>query len=382
MKNFLGLLFFVFCFGTQFLLAQPIITSSSFPDAGDVLKTRIGNKTNGDFNYPAGENQHWSLMDVTKGLPKTVTYLPAADASGAAMMPNADSYVNLGLGEEFFESTNSHFASLGIIGGDLTGLGLVTNTVYNPPLVQKRALTYDPNDSFVTHGKFTLRFAKDDLPPAIADTLSGLSQVPFDSLGFGNEITTTMRMDGWGKLDIPGGSYDVIRESRVTIRRTSLEVKLPLFGWTDVTNLLTGSIGGVGNFVNDTTYTQHYHADGVKETIAIVTLNKDLQSVAFVEYKDNDVSATPIIEDEVLAFTVSPNPTSGAVRLSFERLNNDGYLLELIDVSGKVLRKIDVQPSDNLQMDVSMDDLTPGNYWWVLRNKEGAAIAKQMVVLQ
>ena len=381
MKKITTLSILMICLSANAIVGQTIITSASFPEAGDVLKTRIAAQLTGDFVTAAGADQTWDFTSLASDVEVETEYLDAANADSAAVFPNAQIYTQRGLGEEFFESTDDHFGSLGITANDPVGLGFSANTVYDEVFIERVAWEYG-DAPVATEAVIQSRFALADLPDFLADTISGLSPIPIDSLGFGVRTERSMNLDAWGTLEIPGGTYDVLRVVRTDIRNTILESKVPFLGWTDVTDLLAGAGGGFGNFGSDTSYTHIYYSNDSKEPIAVVNLSDDLQSANTVQYKNNGISSTIIIDDEVLAMNVAPNPTSDLVTVEFSDLPKGDYQLQLVSANGKLLKNRLITGNGKYSINESLRDFANGTYFWVLKNQEGNTLKSYQLIKQ
>lgn len=368
-----------FLFSTV-LQAQTEITSASFPGPGDKSETKVVAQVDDSYVTAGGENQTWDFSALSGGIDQVVEYFSTADAVNDSLFPDASCVQFLGAtgGEQFFESNSRIFASLGIVGGNTTGLGFATNTIYDKPYVIRRAMTYDPNDVLTTEAVATLRLSLDDLPAGLGDSL----MIPFDSIGFGLSLSRRDEIDGWGTLAIPGKTYDVLRETRREERTTIVEAKVPFFGWTDVSDLVGGLTGGAGNFINDTTYSHVYLSEEAKEPIAVVTLSDDMQSAVSVTYKDLGFSGTHIIDDGLFEMTITPNPTSGPVRVVFEDLPQGAYQLGLYDLTGKLLSNQSFSSAKNITLTESSNELTSGVYFVNLKNAKGDLLATEKVVIR
>lgn len=382
MRFFTLLLSILFLNSTQ---AQTEITSTSFAQPGDVLKTTFTTQVDASFVNDGGENQTWDFSSLRGDIKQEIEYFSPADATGANLIPDATcvQFLGQGGGEQFFEATTEHFAALGIIGGNTTGLGFVSNTIYDKPYIIRRAMTYRAGDILTTEAKATIRLSLDDLPAFIADTIGSVAGGFIDSIGFGVELNRRDVIDGWGTLKIPGGTYDVLRETRREERRTIIEVKVPFLGWQDVTGVATGAIGSAGNFANDTTFTQVYLSNEAKEPIAAVTLSDDMQSAFSVEFKDNGVTGTHIITDDgVIEMSVTPNPATGPINVTFENLPKGDYQIGLYDLKGKLLRNQLFSSSKNITLTESRDALQSGIYFISLKSTNGTLLATEKLVIQ
>lgn len=383
--RFFTLLFSVLFLTSYSTQAQTEITSASFAQPGDVLKTTFTTQADASFVNDGGEDQTWDFSSLRGDIKQEIEYFSPADATSANLIPDATcvQFLGQGGGEQYFEATSQHFAALGIIGGNTTGLGFVSNTIYEDPYILRRAMTYRAGDILTTEAKATVRLSLSDLPSIISDSLGSIGGGLIDSIGFGVELNRRDVIDGWGTLKIPGGSYDVLRETRREERKTVIEAKAPFVGWIDVTEIAIEAIGDAGNFANDTTFTQIYLSDEAKEPIAVVTLSDDMQSASSVEFKDNGVTGTHIITDDgVIEMSVTPNPATGPINVTFENLPKGDYQVGLYDLNGKLLRNQSFSSSKNITLTESRDALQSGIYFISLKSANGTLLATEKLVIQ
>ncbi len=358
------------------LIGQTVITSASFPAPGDVLKTLTAARPAGDFIGGSGAAQTWNFSNLTAQSSSEEEFLDLAGAEFDSLFVNATTYLSLGLGEgeSFYQSSATTFSFLGFGGIDFVGLGFGSNLVYTDPFVERRAMSYQEGERFSTSTSTLARVSIDDLPDAIADSLLSQSPFPFDSIGVGISNEREDVIDAWGTVMIPGGSFDVIREKRVAMSNTVIEVKLPFIGWSDISGLI-GFGGG------DTTITYQYISNDAKEPIATVTMSNDESEVESVEFKDMGVITvgTHFVEEQAFEFTVSPNPSNGPVMVEISDLPIGDYQLVVYDLNGKILKNESFQ-SDN-QFNYQFDNFTSGTYFFTLKNAKGQQIATEKLMI-
>ncbi len=357
------------------LIGQTEITSASFPEPGDVLKTLTAARPAGDFIGGSGADQTWDFSNLTAQFAAEEEYLDLAGAEFDSLFVNATTFQSLGQGESFYQASATEFSFLGFGGVDFIGLGFGSNLVYTDPFVERRAMTYQAGERFSTSTSTLARVSVDDLPAAIADSLLAQSPLPFDSIGVGISNEREDVIDAWGTVMIPGGSFDVIREKRVAMSNTVIEIKAPFIGWFDISGLI-GFGGG------DTTITYQYISNDAKEAIAVVTMTNDESDVQSVEFKDMGVITvgTYFVEEQTFEFKVSPNPSNGPVLVEISDLPTDDYQLMIYDLNGKILNKEAFKSAGNFNY--QLDNFTSGTYFFSLKNSKGQQIATEKLILK
>ena len=367
-------------------MAQTEITNASFPVAGDVLKTLILDNPNITADFQAELDANWDFSNLTADDVFEEMYSDIADAEFAAMFPEATTFQGEdGFGEAFFKGTDTEFSFLGFAGTDLTGLGFGADLVYSTPYVVRRAMSFRLGDQFTTSTEARSRVAVSDLPDFITDSLLSMSPVPIDSMGIGLSIDRNDFTDAWGKVAIPGGTFDVIRQKSTEITNTIIEVKVPIFGWQNLAELL-GGLGGGGDFGfggSDTTITYQYLSNDAKEPILVLTLDNEETEVVSAEFKDMGVITvgTHFIDEQPFEFTISPNPTNGPVVVEISDLPFGEYQLVLFDLNGKMIQKEIILGENNYKNGYDFNHLTQGTYFLSLKNKNGQTIATEKFIL-
>ena len=269
--------------------AQISITDAYFPEVGDTLKTAFDGMPSGIVINPAGGsiNQTWNFNSV-QGMSREMIYRDAAEGEASAEFPSAQLFVPLEpVGETYYRKTATTFEVIGYQGLDPANLGISLLVHLNPTLIERRA-PLNFLDFGNSNAAILLPFATEDIPGGILDSLP----ITPDSIRLRVAIDRSSIVDGWGKLSIPGGTYDVLREKLIEERETLMDVKVgvgPFSQWVDVTDLISGF-----DFLGkDTITTYTFYNDAEKEAIAIVTVdNLDNDIVDAVEYKDNGIQTS------------------------------------------------------------------------------------------
>lgn len=364
--------------------SQTVVTAVTFPQAGDTLKILVAQNPSVQPGSP-GPDQNWDFSGLSSQYANHLIYLEATAGDFSASFRDAQSMTNVGnIGETYFKNTATQFQNLGSGGSDPAGLSLTRVNRFAQPFVERRApLMYNPNQAFSTSGTYSFRFSINDLPSFIADSI--LARIPFrvDSMGLGVRIARTDLVDAWGRLSIPGGNYQVLRERREESRSIALEVKLPVIGWRDVTDLIAIA-GGFGNIGADTTLSYHFWSNEAKAPIAVLRMSADGNSVVTVEYKDNDrLSSMGAVNLSKPGVSVYPNPAIDEVRFDFVGLAAGTYTLKIFNILGRQVWQDTFDLTGTRSEIVDLSQLKKGTYLYNLSNERGkTVITKRLMIVR
>ena len=353
MKNLLVIsILFIASLG---LTAQITITNSTFPVAGDTLRTATDLTPAGIVMTGVGGPQTWDFSSLNPDARQVIAIRPAAEGSASANFPGAELVVIGDVGAEtYFDVNATAFSVLGISGaGAGGGFPVEADLIYSPPLVEREApLNFFDIDNYTSNA--TISLPTSAIPSAIFDSL-GIPTGLFDSIRIRITVQRFKVVDGYGTLSIPGGTYDVLRQKQTDYTTTGIDVHTFL-GWVDIGTL----IGGGGLIPPDTTITFNFLNNVAKEPIAVVTTDSTEVNAAQVEYKDNGVpSALNPLNDEATSIVVSPNPATDQVTIDIKHNLPGNYSFRLFDSNGQ--RVLDKESSSNLEA-ISLQSLSPGLY--------------------
>ena len=361
--------------------AQVTITNATFPSAGDTLEYAVDTDPSGltsTIATPPGGNQTWNLLDLQANQTSEVIYLPASSGVHAMSYPGADMVIIGPNTETYYDKTPTKFVALGYAGATPTTFGIQALAKYSPGLVERQSPLnfFDINQQAIG---LTLPLA---VPAALSDTLN--LPVNVDSIRIRVNINRLEVTDGWGKCQIPGGIYDVLRVKRTDYRTTALDVKVPFLGWIDVSSLGIGG-GALGNFIGtDTINTFRFYNNVQKEDIAVATMNTNLSEVTKVQFKNNAVTATVDLNSPGAAsIQAYPNPAVEWVRFNCANLPQDDYTLKIFNIIGKVVWKENYKLTGSKSIRIELDDFKKGTYLYSLTDSQGNIIGtKRLVILK
>lgn len=363
--------------------AQITVPNTTFPLPGDTLVTAVDNSPSGINIGSGGANQVWNFQSLNAAVSNRLVFKNAASGIFVAAYPDATSFTNAGANAEtYFKNTTNAFQNLGGGGSDPTGLGLNLASRWDRPYTLRRApLVYAPAQPATVESSFTVRFSINDLPPVIADTILSRLPIQVDSMGVGIKLKRTDLVDAWGKLTIPGGAYDVLRERREEIRSGKLEVKVPILGWQDVTAFVSAA-SGLGTFGTDTTLSFHFYNHVEKEPIAVATMSADGATVESVEYKANDrtsaVTDAGSVKTSVFAY---PNPAIDEVKFNFNNLPAGDYSLKIFNILGSQVWKDTFYISGTHNFKLDLRNFKKGTYLYNLSDVRGKSIVTKRLMI-
>lgn len=364
--------FLILIAATLSITAQITVTNSTFPAAGDTLRTATDQDPTGITITPAGGPQVWDFSSLNSGNRQMTTFQPAADGSAAASYPAAELVtINDVGGEIYYDVSPTVFSILGLSGAGFgVGLPFETDFKYAPPLIERQApLNFLSNSN--TTANATITIAASDIPPAFYDSLdipTGL----FDSVRVRLTINRFDLVDGYGMITIPGGTYDVLRQKRTDITAAGIEVRTFL-GWVDVSTII-----GMDLFPTDTTITYNFISNTGKEPIAVVTVDSSGIDAAQVEFKDNGIpNAINPISGKTISVANSPNPVTDQAVFELTNILPGRHTLRMFDANGK---NVLVHVFTTEREIVSLEALNEGIYFYNVINERGEVLGSGRVV--
>jgi len=372
--------FFLFLASNQ---AQLSLDNSYFPVAGDTLTTVVTVTQVGEIPITgSGDNQLWDFSNVTGGIGSEIVYREYVPSDTVDLFPEATLVITGSDGTTFIRSTETSFDILGLEGLDPTGFGLNLVSRINPPLPQRSA-PLDFLDFNTYSSSSNVSFGADLLPPELFD---GLPFAP-DSLRVLINIDVVDLVDARGTVLLPTNvSYETIRQKRVQYSESRLEVKVPLLDWVDVTDQFAGGANGGGFLGVDTTITYTHWAQGVKEPIALLTLDSEEENVVSFEYKSDDPEITSTANvtssgyENVYAY---PNPAINFAKFDCVNLKPDYYELKIYNILGLEAFSVRNFISGNKMIQVDLSDFKKGAYLYSLVDTTGRVITtKRLVVIR
>ncbi len=382
MKHILFILF-LSLLGSYSLNAQITYTNNSFFQEGDILFTSTDNAPSINQGAAAG-NQTWDFSNLSSGQEDMIIVQPAASGAAGGAFPNADVYINFAGGEVYLEITPTAINQVGYA-GNMAGFDVITPFT---PAGKFKVAPLTAGDSYSDTNGVSFTIPADEIP--FIDSL-GLPVEP-DSIRITQLFETESNVDAWGTLKIPNGiTYDVIRLKK--LQTTSTKIEMYVAGifpiWVDVTDLITGAIGGgLGGlpttFGDGTVESYEYLADGIKESIATVTLDSVGGTPRTVTYKVNQTSTAvnSAIEDPTV-FSAYPNPAFSNVKVDVRGFDAGNYNINLYNLTGKLVQANAYEITSDSTVVFNVAQLPRGTYLYALIDEEGITLrAKRIMVIK
>ena len=373
-----NILFLCFVVSVWSLAAQITVTNSTFPEAGDTLRTVVDDSPNINLQSP-GEDLTWNFTSLDGPVFESII----SDANqGAAFDFFSNATILMGqppVAESYYQTTASVYTSLGYSGQDPIGLGLDVIFKNSPPVVERKSpLNY--NDSDTNESSVLVAYAWDDLPTEITGGL-GLPITP-DSIAVNVETVRSDEVDAWGKVALPVGTFDVLRVKRLDLTDSKVEAKFPFVGWVDITEQLipTNPILGL-----DTSLIYIYYNDESKEPVAVVSVDPISEEPQNVRYKSVDATTNVIkLYEKKPNVYAYPNPAIEDIRFDFINVPKGQYDLKIYNILGVEIWKQQHQvqsTNDTIQLDVS--NFRKGTYLYSLIDENGKnLVTRRLIILR
>ena len=357
------------------LFGQISLTDSYFPAAGDTLFTF--NDIMPTIDVPtSGADQNWDFTSLSGPVVLQNVLKPASEGENAAQFPNATILADFQGGEGYYAVDNNTYRFQGYVGADPGGVGIEIIALFSPNVIERRAnLEYlDVNSG---ESNALLPFSWDDVPSELTDSLD-LPITP-DSLRIRVNIDRLEVIDGWGTLEIPGGTYEVLKENRREITDTRLEAKISILPWQDLTDIIPADIGFFGL---DTTRSYNFYANDIKEPIAQVTLDDAETEVRRVSFKANDftipVKDISTLSADVIAY---PNPAIEEVKFELSSLPTGDYKLQIFNILGVPVWSRDFTTGGTKTMKADLSELRKGTYLYSLIDGKGKTLTTKRLMI-
>lgn len=377
MKKALTLFILAFTISLS-MAAQITITSDVFPAEGDTSLNYVDvDGSDLDLLSPGG-NLFWDFTSLTPDSELNVFFLAAAEGDAGIDFPDADlvAIIQDAETERYLKIEADHVAEVGFAGLDPILRQLKLSTLYESDYtIQIAPLGY--GDTFKDSTVLQSKFLFDSLPEEIKSQLGAFRP---DSIRVDVSVHRTDEVDAWGKVSIPGGTYDVLRNKSIEIRNTSVFAYTSFLGWANVTNnirtLLTDP--SVLDPIELTIYS--YLSNDFKEPVAAVTLDTNGMADQ-VQYKNLGGASSTDDQWAYASVKLTPNPTYGKVKLLYSGLPRGSYNLVIHDILGNVLMTESLELDENGVEKMDFSQLSKGTYLYSLRSEKGETITTKRLVL-
>jgi hypothetical protein len=367
--------------------AQITVSNTTFPKAGDTLRTSSIANVKGYMIEKSGVGKTWDFSQLKATTVDEALILAAKDGSKSSDFPKATLVEKRTSGETYIVANGKTYETVGFVGPDPTGLGVSTSTKINPAQINRRAPMnfLDLNN---TNSALSVSTPLTALPDSLFGQIGQLAAL-VDSFRVKFTATRTDLVDGYGTIKVPTGSFEVLREKRLQYSNTKLEAHTKLFKtWTDITSFFpVGQLPAqIKNFVGtDTTFTYSFFSNTHKEIIAVATMdNLDNAKVNNITYK-NIKKFTPTIDlanfDNRPDVRAYPNPATDEVNLEMTNLISGAYTLKIYNLLGAVIWQETHSVTGSKTIKVDVTRLRKGSYLYSVSNANGKILSTKRLLI-
>lgn len=359
MKKWLLVIFLFIGYGA---LAQITITNSDFPSGGDTALVSLSSDFGLDYES-TGPDYNWNFESLVMTAQRIDTFFDIDDASITYQLVfnngwfdedyQADYYTHL-FNFAFPEtdlipiSNPVGFTKIETDRVEAIGVGLEIGgfqvPIKNEVIDIEYPLPLNYGNDWVSNSFFEV-----DLNPA------------FDGILRRHQERSAV-VDGWGQLNTPFSTFEVLRVRSVL----------------DFTDSLRITFGGEGLWIelptpNQVVYT--WWADNQKVPVLKVVAQEILgtETITSVEYKDRDLSDVGLAENQTNELALFPNPANESVQVNSNVIIDQ---VSVYDLSGALVSQFVWNSSSN---ELNVASLAAGTYVLELKMGENS-VTKQFVV--
>ena len=349
------------------LHAQITIDPLPIPTSDDTV-VRSVSFGNVDIDLGAsGIDQSWDWILNDSNTINTVITAHDSDS----LFGNANfKFSTIGALDQYYWIDGTSWDLLGSTGTDPVGFGISVRSRYNVPFSQLMApMAYEDMSS--VNARLVTDIPIDNLPDSI---LNLLPLVP-DSLRVIVSIDRDEEVDASGMLLINDKSWEVLRQKRTDMRVVTIEAKISILPWTDITSTVLALIP-LEFPTRDTVMSYRFHAQGEGLPVAEVFVGQN-DTIDRVEYTRQPITAgTRHVALPDLA--VFPNPSRGEFTVTFDEGVGAQVLVHIYNPMG---RRLHVQTIDVLDRQANVRlDVGTGIYLLRMTNQRGNVIAKDQLI--
>jgi len=363
MKQFL--LFAGALFSLQVSVAQITLTVSDLASPGDVV---IENSiTNANEIPDTGSMQNYNFQTITGiGSADTINFVNAASTPFATSIPASNLVSKVGDSYTYYQKDVTGFYLSGLVVPtadfpvDLNFEYAPLNFVQKMPILSFPA-TYGMNQIAQTTTKFEFPF----------DTVItlGFVQATVSRVRINGTIKDTSKIDGFGQVQLPGGTFNCLRNIQTLKISFKAEVFASIFG-------LTPNWIEYSEPIRDITVKQVLlWANAKKSPIATFTLdsngvvlNSSVQKI-FLTNNRSIFSAQPEFE-----FTPYPNPAAEVLLFNSEKNLKS---LKIFSLEGKKIFDVNLTSA---QKTIQLEKIGNGIYWIEAEASQGIIARKKLII--
>lgn len=384
-KSYTLLLLLVIMAICQSLPGQITVTNAIFPTSGDTIKRvnlALGATVSADLGASALD-QSWDLSDITGGTPTQLIFDLATNGSNADAFPEAElvSYNFVGGPETYYDVYNNRIDELGVANQNF-GFGAIELPLgyTDVPVYARAPMSYNDVFDDITSG--FLAAPKEIIPDSILALIPPF--LTFDSIRVTLDVDDESVIDNYGTITIPGGTYDVLRETVTSTSTTTLDLYIPLTGsWQTITPQILELLGDFADFFGEqevTTY--NFFAADVKGPVVSATYNDNgLQNLS---YLDNGATTSTNETDSAASdIRAYPNPTLGPLTIDVGSYGPGDYRITVYNIVGMEIINEPFTITNGSQWKTNVGSLRKGTYIYTIHDEDSMQLGtKRFIVLK
>jgi|GEM_PF-4692480 len=343
------------------LLAQPTLSNSIFPAAGDVFErsTSINSFDPQALAITAASNQAqtWDFTSL-----RTETFSrDSIETANRPDFPTAD------IQQPFFGQAlvfiDISSTKMEYVAGALDVASIGFSGLFNDPLeIQRAPLNY--GDNYTDSYQLLISEHVDSVPGLrqLIDSI-GLPVSP-DSIRINLSGNYESEVDAFGTCQLPDTNYTVLRQHTINYSNVKIEAYfVTLFGagWQDISSVISSQLPIP---LSDTTEQFSFIAEDEGMPVVRLTTNKDDQTVEAAEFKGERQIGMAVQPLVVQYFSLYPQPAQQMVYLEVELLEAP---YQLYNLQGQLLKTGQWQQGQP----ISLEQLPAAAYLLRLQDENG-----------
>lgn len=325
----------------QVMKAQ--VTVNQLPDLGEVFAIDALSYGEIDFNTqvkPTGGNQSWDFSNVTSlGFPDTAYYLPPGIFNTGAQATGA----NLAI----FDNTSL----------------LAALTYHTVTPTEQRIIAYTDDDTTLV--KMETPYLVNKFPLNYLDELGDMSKfnIPTQLGDIKTEIENFSKVDSWGEIKTPMGTYACLRVKTVTTLQGSL-FGIPFFNAT----------------INEYKWiSPGFDYELLRYSVAETEFNNEISNDTFSIYLFDQIISKTKNPGKPLSVSIGPNPAYESIWITIpDERENKKILIEIFDISAN---KVFEQVIQGKSQEINVKHWERGTYM-LKASEETNQWALQKLILQ
>lgn len=358
-------------FLARFATGQPTIPVANLPGDGDTFVLATDQLPTGIRVQGPGQDLRWDFTSLQAPFSRRHVWRQLPGAKGGIQHLSAST---TNFSEAIFHKTATEVRLHSAYGKDPFGLSPKSHVVYTPSL-PLRKLPQRYGSRYQYKGSAVITAASSDAPSAL------LRKLPFrpDSLRLKVSILLNSETDAWGKIIIPGGIFEVLREKQTQTFQFQLEARIGQRRWQNISSLTPMN----ELFPRTSATTYYFWSNDALEPIATVATNPANDTPESVDFKVTDLKEIPNLNSSKPDIFAYPNPAIVSIRLEFFNLPAGEYELSIYNLLGTPLIKKKYFVSGNRTEKLDISELRKGTYLYNLKDERGNSITtKRLIVIR